>query len=751
MLRALVRHSLLDRWGRWVYHQRHRTLAVSAVFLVLSIAVLARGGALSTGTIHGVEADVGVTLIERELHPPDAQGFTIIFGHPTLTVDDEAFQRAVREAVAGLRRHPDVRSVRTPFDPDVSTTMASTMFSVDTHHCIAQVGVTPAAAVDTRRFPSIRGAIRSTALSTRIAGVAVFRADLDATLQRDLVRAEALSMPVTVAVLLIVFGSLLAALLPVGVGGLAVVGGVACVLLLSRRMEVAQYAINVGSLIGTGVAIDYSLFVVNRFREELAAGNDVPSALGRSLATAGRAVAFSGLAVAVGLSGLLFFRGSYMASLGLGGTVVVLLSVIYALTFLPALLGVLGTRVNRGGSARAKGDPDAVWRRIATTVMKRPVLVLVPTLALLLAAGRPFFDLKISIPDVSVLPAHTDARKGLAALEEHFPERAATRITVVAHFRGDPFATPARVGALYDLSRRIGAVPGVDHVEGIFDVDGFLDRDGHISTLTKPRDTWGEVQRDVARETVGRSIVVMSALTEHRPASDEARAIVRAIRRSHRVADGELLVTGPTAMDLDSARYLRERAPTAIAYVVAMTALILFLLLGSVVLPLKAVAMNMLSITASFGALVWIFQKGHLRGLLGFTPGPVEPSLPIVMFCAVFGLSMDYEVLLLTRMQEEYVRTGNNERAVAEGLARSARLITSAAAIMVVVFAAFSMAELVLLKAIGFGMAIAVALDATLVRVLVVPATMRLFGDLNWWAPAVLTKLWRKLPLGGDH
>ncbi len=742
---------MLDRWGRWIYHRRLLTLAVSAVFLTLSIAVLARGGTLSTGTIHGVEADVGATLIEREVHPPEAQGFTIIFEHPTLTVDDEAFQRAVREAVSGLRRHPDVRSVATPFDPDTSTFVASTMLSVDTHHCVARIGITPAAAADTRRFPSIRAALKPTALRATITGVAVFRANLDETLQHDLVRAEALSMPVTVAVLLVVFGSLLAALLPVGVGGLAVVGGIACVMLLSRRVDVAQYAINVASLVGTGVAIDYSLFVVNRFREELAAGLDVPSALGRSLATAGRAVAFSGLAVAVGLSGLLFFRGSYLASLGLGGTVVVLLSVVYALTFLPALLGVLGTRVNRGGAARAGADPDAVWRRVATAVMKRPLLVLVPTLTLLIASGRPFLDLQISIPDVSVLPAHTDARKGLAMLEEHFPERAATRVTVVARFPGDPFARPDRVGALYDLSRRIAATPGVDRVEGLFDVDGMLDRDGHILTLTAPRDTWGEVQRDVARESVGRTIVVMSALTEHRPTSDEARAIVRAVRRDRRIADGELFVTGPTAMDLDSARYLRERAPTAIAYVVVMTALILFLLLGSVVLPLKAVAMNTLSITASFGALVWIFQKGHLAGLLHFTPGPVEPSLPIVMFCAVFGLSMDYEVLLLTRMQEEYVRTGDNERAVAEGLARSARLITSAAAIMVVVFAAFTMAELVLLKAIGLGMAIAVALDATLVRVLVVPATMRLFGDLNWWAPAVLVKLWKRLPHGGEH
>ncbi len=752
MLRAIYRKRgpMLDRWGRWIYRRRKATLAVSAAFLALSALLLVAGGTLSTGTIRGVEADVAARLIERELHPPDAEGFTIVFGHPTLTVDDEAFQRAVRDAVAPLRRHPDVRSVRTPFDPDVSLFLSSTMLSVDTHHCIAQVGLSPAAVADTRRFPSIRAAIKPGPLRATLAGVAVFRANLDQTLQRDLVRAEVLSMPVTIAVLLVVFGSLLAALLPAGVGGLAVVGGIACVLLLSRRMDVAQYAINVASLVGTGVAIDYSLFVVNRYREELAAGHDVETAIGRSVATAGRAVAFSGLAVAVGLSGLMFFRGSYLASLGIGGTVVVLLAVVYALTFLPALLGVLGERV-LGRAAREHKDPDAVWRRLANGVMRRPVLVLLPTLTLLVAAGRPFLDLEIATPTVSVLPAHTEARRGLAALEEQFPERAATRVTVVARFPGAPLATRERAAALYDLSRRLAAIPGVERVEGLFDLDPWLDREGHAAALTAPREAWAEPMQVVGRETVGRDILVMSAVTELGAASDGARAIVRAARRVRRVADGEVLVTGPTAMDLDTARYLRERAPAAIAYVVAMTGLILFLLLGSVVLPLKAVLMNTLSISASFGALVWIFQRGHLHKLLRFTPGPIEPSLPIVMFCAVFGLSMDYEVLLLTRMQEEYERTHDNEHSVAEGLARSARLITSAAAIMVVVFAAFSMAELVLLKAIGLGMAIAVAIDATLVRVLIVPATMRLFGDINWWAPAFLHRVWKKLPLGGGH
>ncbi len=742
---------MFERWGRWIYRWRRPALAVSAVFLALSVALLAQGGVLTTGTIHGIEADTAARLLERELRTgAAAQGFTLVLEHPTLTTDDEAFQRAVRDAVAPLRAHPDVAAVRTPFDPDVSMFVAGTMTSVDTHRCLAEVSLRPAALTDTRRYAGIRAAVRAGPLTVTAAGPAVFRADLDRTLERDLLRAEVLSMPVTVAVLLVVFGSLVAALLPVGVGGLAVVGGVACVLLLSRRMEVAQYAINVASLVGTGVAIDYSLFVVNRFREELAAGRDVPDAVARSVATAGRAVAFSGLAVAVGLSGLLFFRGSYMASLGVGGTVVVLLSVVYALTFLPALLGVLGPRVNRGRVALAAARQDDRWRALAHAVMRRPLVVLVPVLALLLAAGRPFLDLRMSIPSVAMLPARTEARRGQARMEEHFPERVATRVAVVARFPGDPWGSRARVAARYDLAERLRAIPGVDRVESALDTGVGLDRDGLVDAFSAPRAEWGETQRAAVAESSGPTAAVLSVLTELPASSDGARRIVREARAVRRVADGEVLVTGHTAMDVDSTAYLRARAPAAIAYVVVVTGIILFLLLGSVVLPLKAVLMNTLSISASFGALVWIFQRGHLAGLLRFTPGPIEPSLPIVMFCAVFGLSMDYEVLLLTRMQEEYERTGDNAAAVAEGLERSAKLITSAAAIMVVVFSAFVFAEIILLKAVGLGMALAVALDATIVRLLVVPSTMRLFGDFNWWAPKPLQRIAKRLS-GSGH
>ena len=246
------------------------------------------------------------------------------------------------------------------------------------------------------------------------------------------------------------------------------------------------------------------------------------------------------------------------------------------------------------------------------------------------------------------------------------------------------------------------------------------------------------------RRTVGEHVIVLAAATSLPPASDEARALVRAIRSAHPRLDGELLVTGPTAFDLDFMKVVADRAVLAIGLVVVATLVALFLLLGSVLLPLKAVIVNLLSISASYGALVWVFQDGHLSRWLDFTPGPIQTATPIIMFCLVFGLSMDYEVLLLSRIREEYERSGDNSRAVGRGLERTGRLITWAGAIMAGVFFAFALADSVIIKAVGIGIGVAVILDATVVRALLVPATMRLMGRWNWWLPAPLARLARR-------
>ncbi|HLK11375.1 MAG TPA: MMPL family transporter [Candidatus Binatia bacterium] len=733
---------MFGAWGRRLYRRRWLALVANGGIVAGAIAALCGGGRLTTGAIRGIESERAQRLAEDTVGLPGASSFTIVFHSATLTAADPRFEQAMRAALAPLEHDPRVAAVESPLDEPPP--LAARFLSSDGHRALAAVTLRDPVHEAAREYASLRAAIEPGPLDLTFTGMLPFLHDLDAVLERDLHRAELVSLPLALLVLLVVFRTLVAAMLPVGVGALAVLTGVAGVLVLSRFVDMAQYTINVVSLIGLGVAIDYSLFIVSRYRDELAAGAGVEEAIARALETAGRAVVFSGLAVVVGLSGLLFFRGSYLAAMGVAGALVVGLAVFYALTFLPALLAILGPRIDLGRIPLPHTRTEEAWRRIAAGVMRRPVAVLVPTLAAVLATGAPFLHLRLAAADVTALPRSAEARRGYEVLRRWFPAAAATRILVAVRFPTAPAFTPERARALAAASRRFAALPGVSGVESAVDVDPRLDADAYAQLAATPAALRPPAFNAALARTAGGHVALLSVLTAAPTVSPEAAAIVRAIRAHRRVGDGALLVGGETANDMDSTDFVLDRTPRAIGFVTAMTYLVLFALLGSVVLPLKAVAVNALSIAGSFGALVWIFQEGHWSGLLGFEPGPIEPTLPVLLFCAVFGLSMDYEVLLLSRIQEEYRRSGDNTAAVAEGLARSGRLITSAAAIMVAVFTAFALAKVVLLKAMGLGMAIAVALDATLVRVLIVPATMRLFGDLNWWAPAPLARLWAR-------
>jgi RND superfamily putative drug exporter len=429
-------------------------------------------------------------------------------------------------------------------------------------------------------------------------------------------------------------------------------------------------------------------------------------------------------------------------AMGLGGAIVVGFAVLFALTFLPALLAVLGPRIHAGRLpfAPLRGEGRG-WRRVAVQVMRRPLAVLAPSLAVLVLMGAPFLRLRMAASDVRILPMSTEARRGYELFRERFPDAAATHILVPVVFPSAPALTPERIDAIYDFVRDVAALPDVSKVESIVDPAQPVDRSAWPTLLLSPPPQFAPMVEEAKQLSVGPSTVLVDVATERATESIEARAIVRAIRDRRRVGDGTAYVAGQTAIDVDTTRYILDGSPRVLAFVVVVTYAILFLLLRSVLLPLKAVAMNFLSIAGSFGALVWIFQEGHL---LIRDPRPIEPTLPVLLFCTLFGLSMDYEVLLLTRMKEAFDQTGDNQHAVAEGLAKSAGLITSAAAIMVAVFSAFALAQIVPIQAVGLGMALAVLLDATIVRVLVVPATMRLLGQWNWWAPSVLTRFARR-------
>ena len=708
-------------WGRFVYRWRWATLGVSAVLLGLSVYGLITGGTLGTGNSSSstLEADRAAKLINDQLSASKTSGgnFLLIFSSTDRAVTDPSFRSEVESALAPIQHDPRVSGIITPYNaPNAATAQAFT--SKDGHKALVSVDIKSTGTQARVDYAALRASVHARGLSVLGTGNVPINRDFSTTLEGDLARAETVTLPVTLILLLLIFGTVIAAGLPLGVGIFSIVGGIAGTFLLSRVTEVSQYALNIVTLIGLAVAIDYSLFIVNRFRDELASGSSREDALARTLATAGRAITFSGLAVAVGLSAMLFYQGTFLASLGAAGAVVVAVAVFYGLTFLPALLAVLGPRVNRLALPLVGRRPvggRGSWHRLASWVMRRPVVVLLPALGFLVLAGSPFLHLRLANASVDQLPPRLESRTGYDILLKSFPGQDQTDFNVVVNYTSGNPETPQRTVDQADLSRRIAAIPGVLRVN-------------------PPQ--------------VGQSIVRLTAVSNQPASSDGARTILKAIRGLPAAPGSALLVTGETAFDVDIINFIIGRTPMAVLFVVLITYVVLFMLTGSLVLPLKAVVLNLLSISASFGALVWIFQDGHLSGLLGFTPQSIDPSVPVILFAIVFGMSMDYEVLLISRIHEEYLETGDNTHAIAEGLERSGRLITGAAAIMVAVFLAFGLAEVVLIKSIGIGLAIAVALDATLVRALIVPAVMRILGHANWWAPGPVRRLHRRAGLG---
>lgn len=579
--------------------------------------------------------------------------------------------------------------------------------------------------------------------------------------EEDLQRAELISLPVAAVILILVFASAVAAGMPLLVAGLAIPSSLALIYLIAGVTEMSIFVLNIATMLGLALAIDYSLFIVSRYREELRRGRSVGDAVERAIATSGKAVAFSGIAVAIGLSGLLLFEAPAIRSIGIGGALVVLCSVVYALTFLPAVLGMLGPRVNalsigalvrriRGREEEPVDAPVSRWERVAVQVMRRPILVLVPTLAVLILAGIPFLALRQGVPGAEIYPPGVESRDAYVALQEEFAAGETTPIVILAEVDGDP-TSPTTIAALTTYAAQLEALDLVDRVEGHFMIidpaTGAALPPGQVAALyalpegQRPPGLDALLARYVRGDTVR-----LDAISPLPPAQPDATDLIPVIRAIDPGPGITTIVGGSAATGHDFLVSQGERAPYAVGLTLVASGFILFLLFGSVVLPLKAVLMTLLSISASFGALVWIFQQGNLAGALDFEPlGYTVAGIPIIMFSVLFGLSMDYEVLLLSRIQEAYRRTGDNTRSVAEGLARTAGVITGAALIMVTVFAAFALAEVITIKSIGVGMAIAVALDATIIRVLLVPATMRLMGRWNWWAPGPLARLTDRL------
>ena len=579
----------------------------------------------------------------------------------------------------------------------------------------------------------------------------------DSRIQDDLIKAELISGPLSLIILGIVFGTIIAALLPIGVAVLTVISAMGVTIWLSNVTDVTQYALNIITLIGIGVSVDYSLFMVNRFREELNHGRDIRTSTAITVATAGKAVFFSGITVAIGLMGMLFFENTGLPSLGIGGTLAVSIAMVFSVIVLPAILALMGHKVFKGkipfSFSTENEKEDGAWARIANFVMERPWAVLIPTLVILLGAGLPFLQADFSIASRDALPPDDETRIGFELIDEKWPEGAVNRAMIVIDFDGEDPLEENNLITMYrwmkknlDDERVINAtgyaLPSINMSES--EVVQFWHTDDEFL------DNETIASREYLKEQfISDNVTIVLFSLTGTITGESSREFVSDVRseREDLLSDlnigenGVLKVAGFAAYSLDVLDAIVENLPIALAFILIATIILIFIQVRSIIIPIKAIIMNILSVSASFGMLVFVFQWGNGAELLNFTPQPIETTNPIILFCIVFGLSMDYEVLMLSRIHEEWERTGDNTLAVANGLQKTGRLITGAAAIMVVVFSAFGLSSVVILKQIGFGLALAILLDATIVRALVVPATMRLMGKANWWSPKWMDKL----------
>ncbi|MFF3770855.1 MMPL family transporter [Streptomyces sp. NPDC002232] len=718
-------------WTRFVTARPRLTLLVALVLTAL--AVLAGGGVadrMGSGGWEDPAAESTYATKALESRFPGSQPNVLLLvdaGAPGVDAPDAAAE--ARRLAERLDAEPGVDGVGSYW-----STGSPALRSEDGRQGVIAARIAgeekDAAAVLDRIAPAYRGTHGPVEVS--LGGELAVRHEMQTVIQEDLLRAELIALPLTLVLLVMVFGSAVAALLPLGVGIVAILGTNAVLRGITEFTDVSVFAQNLTTALGLGLAIDYALFVVRRYREELAAGADTYAAVRTTLRTAGRTVLFSALTVAVSLAAMLVFPQYFLRSFAYAGIAVVLLAATAALTLLPAALVLLGDRVNaldlrrllrrgrapRGATTEAvrgdtagsaaegsprygsPGDDGAGWGRAAALVMRRaPVFAVVTTTGLVLL-GLPFLGVKFGTADDRQLPVTASSRVVQDQLRDGFPGSPGGGLTVLAE--GE--ATPAQYAGYRE---RLAALDGVARAEGPV--------------------------------TAGRGSAYFTVVPEGETVGADAQRVVGELRAAE--APFTTTVTGPAAVLVDSKDAIADRLPWAAGIIVLVTLLLVFLLTGSVVVPVQAVLLNALSLTAMFGAVVWVFQEGHLSGLLGFTStGDIETTLPVLMFCVAFGLSMDYGVFLLSRIKEEYDATGDHEHSVRFGLRHTGGLITAAAVILAVVMVAIGTSRVTNTKMLGLGVALAVLMDAMVVRSLLVPSVMKLTGRLTWWAPGPLRR-----------
>lgn len=716
---------MLERLGGFVYRHARLVLAVTVVALACA-AVLGLGafGKLRTGGFDDPNSQSSRAAAVIDDRFGGQTNLVLLVHAPTGSVDSAAVRTAGRQLTARLTHEPNVTGVSSYW-----STNAPAMKSRDgTNAVVVAHVVGDDTQVMTRTNDLLPRYVTSSGPVTVAAGGdAAVSQDITSQVGRDLAIAESIAVPITALLLVLAFGSVVAALLPLVIGLVAIVGTFAELSILGDVTDVSVFAINLTTALGLALGVDYALLLVARFREQLVAGADTASAVVTTVRTAGRTIAFSAATVVAALATLMVFPQFFLRSFAFAGMGVVAIAAVAALLVVPALLTVLGTRVNAlrlpWSRVDRRGPSSPMWRRVASTVGRRPVVAALPVVAVLLLVAVPLAGVTFGTPDQRVLPAGAPSRQVADTLQDSFAG--------FGHAAADVVTTgPAGADSLRAYAARVSALPGV------LDVSTGAGTFAHGSPVGPGMAGFG--RPDAQRLSVATDLV---------PKSTGAADLVRAIRAIPGPGGTGTLVGGTDAEQIDATSSIGARLPLAVLLILLSTFVLLFAFTGSVVQPIRALVLNALGLSATLGAMVWIFQDGHLAGWLGFTPQPTDTSMTVLLFCVAFGLSMDYEVILTSRIKELHDGGASTSDAVTEGLARTGRIVSTAAGLLAVSFFAFGTSSVSFLQMFGLGSGMAILVDAILVRGVLVPASMALLGRLAWYAPAPLRRLHGRMAL----
>lgn len=748
--------NILNRLGQWLINHRPLTIIIWIVLLGLGIFYYPQVENVLQGTVEltGSESEAVSQILQKEFGNRFNNELVIVFTSKDKLATDDEFQSAVENIQLELRNLPQINNIITYYDSS-----SPDLISKDEHSIIGVVELdVPDSFAAQNATPVIRKAIKDAHfpswLNVYSAGEGAVNYDLIDATANDAIRAETYSFPLIILVLIFTFGALLAAGIPVILGTVSVIIALGLVFLIGQFAPVFLLAKNAVTMIGLGVGIDYSLIMVSRFREELQNGLSPKEAAVSIMSTSGKTVLFSGILVITGISAIFIIGIPFINSLAIAIIAVVVIAILAALTLLPVLFSWFGKKVNWPDSLSKlinKSKENDFWKRIALRIMKKPLRYFTAAMLLLLGLSFPLLHLKAYTPFITGLPKGAESTFAFEKLQQDFVAGKLSPINIIIEAPpGQSIWSGDAIHKIYQFSRLIQKNKQTASIEGIVDIDPQLTLNDYCELyqggLSGSENFFSQMVGSYSENTGKGRKTIMRVTSVEEPGSFASRALVKEIRtqmvpKIFGKAGYRVLVGGGSAREVDMDQIFLGKLPLIIGLVCIITFLILMILFRSILIPLKTIFMNLLSVTASFGSLVLIFQDGLLRNLPGFiTPGGLSSVILMFLFALLFGLSMDYEIFLTLRIKEEHDQGIPNEESVARGLARTASTVTSAALIMVIVFGSFILASSILTQQIGLGLAVAIFLDASVIRIILMPATMRLLGEWNWWFPKSLDK-----------